>query len=195
MLVSERRYDTGSEATCYDVVSRFDNFIEDACREKQLNKQDVLAGVLEIFKRYLGIGHRLTNDLLSVYNDCLSGSLLKSDQSGVSPKDTLITLSKTITLFPGLVTSQGLIAGLARDDEEPKLGDVLAMIKGTNDPWLLRPVIASDHEEYTFLGGCRRLYGSAQYPEMNNWLIGDDEQEKTIKEFFASNEVREFHLV
>jgi hypothetical protein len=194
MLILERRNDIGSKPAYYDVVSRFDKFIEDACREQRFNKQVVLASVFGSLGGSSKTDHRVISNLLGVYNYCLSGLLCTSDQGDVSLEDILIQLSKNIAEYSWLITSRGLIARPVRDGEAPKTGDVLAMMKGTNDPWLLHPVVASDHEEYTFLGGCHKFYGPAQYTVVGNSRLGDDEK-KMLEEFFASNEVREFHLV
>jgi hypothetical protein len=193
ILVLERADDTGCEVTCYDIISRFDEFLEDACREQQLNKPDVFAEACEVFCCFLEVGLNPVRNIRKIYDDCLSGSLCTSDQCETSVKDTLITLSRTIAETPWLVTSRGLIAGLAREDERLKMGDVLAMKKGTQHTWLPRPVTTSDYEEYTFVGACRKLYepalyGKIDYPEL-------DDRDKMTEEFFAGSELREFRSV
>jgi len=100
IFLLERAYDTGCEVTCFNIISRFDGFLEDACREQQLNKPDVFAEACEAFDYFLEVGPNPVRNIRKVYDDCLSGSLCTSNQCETSVRDILVTLSRTIAETP-----------------------------------------------------------------------------------------------
>ena len=178
------------------VIGCFDNFLERFCEQERLDKHDVLTKVLEVFCQNSEFGNFGTSQVQDFYDECMSRSPHMVDQGDLSHEDILMEwLSRTVECVC-FATSQGLLSSLARHDERPKKGDVLAVLKGADHPWLLRPTIDSDAEEYTFLGACELLYGNPRGSRLMTWNPRHFGRHVEAKErFFAHSEVREFRLV
>ncbi|KAH6857412.1 heterokaryon incompatibility protein-domain-containing protein [Alternaria rosae] len=176
------------------IINRFDEFLERSCKEERLDKHDVLTGVLEVFCQDLSLRRFQANQVRGVYDDIVSDSPSTGGQGDSSCRDITIGLLSKIANGSFFVTSQGLILGLARHDEEAREGDVVVMMKGAERPWLLRHVVGDDQEDFTFVGACEPLYthigGLKDWRSMNEALF-----KQTRVQFFARNEIREFRLV
>jgi hypothetical protein len=185
-----------SEEQCANTIKCFDDFLGCVCQREQLDKRDVLGKVLELFTVNSYLTAFPASEIQKIYDQCISGSLSMGNQRVPSYRKILIILSDIIAGSSCFVASPGLIYILWNDDEQCKKADVLVVLKGARRPWLLRPVVGSDPEEYTFVGGCQVLYRNVQSRKPWDWDDKDrSEAEEAEKHFFACSEVREFRLV
>jgi hypothetical protein len=186
----------GSEEQCANTIKRFDDFLECVCQREQLDKRDVLGKVLEIFTEMSDLTAFQASEIQNIYDHCISGSLSMGNPRVPSYRKILMGLSDTIARWSCFVASPGLIYFLWNDDEQGQKSDVLVVLKGARRPWLLRPVVGSDPEEYTFVGGCQVLYRNVQNRKPWDWYEkGFSKAEEAEEHFFACSEVREFRLV
>jgi hypothetical protein len=186
----------GSEEQCANTIKRFDDFLECVCEREQLDKRDVLGKVLGFFAVRSHLTAFRASEIKKIYDQCISGSLSMGNQRVPPYRKILMGLSDIIARSSCFVASPGLIYMLWNDYEQCKKADVLVVLKGARQPWLLRPVVGSDPEEYTFVGGCKVLYRNVQSRKPWDWDDkGWSEAEEAEEHFFACSEVREFRLV
>jgi hypothetical protein len=185
-----------SEERCANTIKRFDGFLECVCEREPLDKRDVLGKVLEFFTIQSNLTAFQASEIQNIYDHCISGSLSMGNQRVPSHQKILMGLSDTIARLSCFVAPPGLIYVLWNDDEQCKKADVLVFLKGARQPWLLRLVVGSDPEEYTFVGGCQVLYRNVQSRKPWDWDGKRwSEAEEAEGHFFACSEVREFRLV
>jgi hypothetical protein len=84
-----------------------------------------------------------------------SGKYFPSTQAETAyVEDELSRWLRHVGLPSMFLISTGMIGQLRRDDEEPRAGDVLAMMKGVRKPFLLCPNSTPAQREYEFVGAC-----------------------------------------
>ena len=177
-LVLDYSCSDGSEEERANNNNRLDHFFEHVCKQAQVDKQNIVGGIVRILNR-------------SGYPE------FRESTGQMSAEDLWMKITRTIVNDVCFTTSRGLIANLQRDDEQPMEGDVLVLLKGANHPWLLRPMVDSNAELYTFVGACRMLYRNSWSSGMEDWpsSLWADVSEEILGRFFESNDVREFRLV
>jgi hypothetical protein len=162
MLLPARGHAPPHKDTLYDTIIHFDRILETVGEIRQIQKDDVVTQFLEEVHGPTGSPESMRY-LKTIYDDCISGKLVRGYQEDMLgdmlQKLTLETLASHITKFPFFVTSRGVLLALARDDEQPRKGDILVEIEGVAQPWLLRLATDSNEVSYTFIGACRIHYG------------------------------------
>ncbi|CAN9144873.1 unnamed protein product [Alternaria alternata] len=178
--VSAHEHIPPHENTPYDTIIHYDRILESVCNIRQIRKDDAVTQFLEEAQGPTGNPESMKY-LKAIYDDCISGKLIMSydeDMLGdMLQKLTVETLASRITKFPLFITALGMLLALARDDEQPRDGDILVKIEGLAQPWLLRPATGSDEKDYVFVGACRFYY------------------EDLLVDYQAMGEEQEFRLV
>jgi len=177
-LVLDYSCSDGSEEERANNNNRLDHFFEHVCKQTQVDKQDIVGEIVPIF-------------------NCSGYPEFRESTGKMSAEDLWMKITRTIVNGVCFTISRGLIANLQRDDEQPMEGDVLVLLKGAIHPWLLRPMVDSNAEVYTFVGACRILYRNSRSSGMEDWpsSLWADVSEEILGRFFESNDVREFRLV
>ena len=177
-LVLDYSCSDGYEEERANANNRLDHFLEHVCKQTQVDKQDIVGEIFRIFNRS---GH----------------PEFRENKGKMSAEDLWMKMTRTIVNDECFTTSRGLILILDRIDELPREGDVLVLLKGANYPWLLRPMVESNAEIYTFVGACVMLYSNPRSSGMKDWPSNwwPDVPEEILGHFFESNDVREFRLV
>jgi len=176
--------------------NRLDQFFEYLCKQAQVDKHDVLEEIHRILNR-TGYPGFQESSFQRAYNEYGSEFPSSDTQGQITTGDIWTKVTRTIRDNVCFLTSRGLILNLERDDEQPREGDVLVLLKGANHPWLLRPIVESNAKVYTFVGACPMLYRNSQSSGMEDWPSSRwaDVPEEILGHFFESNDVREFRLV
>ena len=151
------QYSPLHESTPYDIIIHFDGILENACKNPRKDKDIVVEDFLAQIRGLMGLpdSHESHWMFKNIYADCISGKLNTSNEGETSQRDVVEALASQIAKFPLLISSEGVVAALARNDEHPMVGDIILMIEGSTHPWLVRSVIDCDPVEYTFVGACR----------------------------------------
>jgi len=196
VLVLDYSCGDGSEEERANAINRFDHFFEHVCKQTQVDKHDIVGGIVHAFN-HAGYPEFHESEFQGTYDQYASGIASSGSQGKISTGDIRMEVTSTIGDNLCFSTSRGLILNMRRDDEQPREGDVLVLLKGANYPWLLRPMVGSNTEYYTFVGACAILYRNPQNSGMEDWPteLSKDVPKETLEHFFNSNEVREFRLV
>jgi hypothetical protein len=148
-------------------ISNFERFVEAVSGLQSRVKEEVLteclASLLADRKQFLDVSLARARE---VYDDMVSGKHLSSTEADTAYIEDLITqLLGHVRVTSLFLTSDGIIGQLQRADEEARAGDVLAMMKGTSGPFMLRPNSTLAHGDYSFLGACDVWSGAALIKE------------------------------
>lgn len=119
------------------------------------------------------------NRVVELYNCAIDMIPLPGFADERKHDSTIVNQLESLLLCHSVfVTSEGMLGRLTRNDTTAKVGDVVAMMERTTDPFLLRP---NERGEYAFIGNCRPI-GTYGKPDRG-------------EQFFAQRKVEEFHLV
>jgi len=133
MLVLDYSCGDESEEERANTINRFDHFFEHVCKQGQVEKHDVLGEIVHTFNQ-LGYPEFQESKFQRACDGYASEFPSSGSQGKTSNGDVWTRVTRTIGDNVCFSTSRGLILNLERDDEQPRKGDVLVLLKGAIHP-------------------------------------------------------------